>query len=456
MSVTPTEIDEPTGWEPGREREAPPGRRSAVRLAVLGSACALAVVTYLHRVGFASASSELQASLRLNGRQTGALMAAFMVAYGLFEIPWGRLADRLGVRSVLTAVVLGGSAATALVALAGMLPLGASAIFALVLALRFLFGALQAGTFPAVSRMMADWMPVAERGGAQGLIWMSSRLGGALAPLLIGGLIGLTGGWTRALLVASGLGLLWCAAFRPWFRDRPEDMPRVNDAERAWILSGRAARPAGHGAVPWRAMLESRSAWALCLMYGCLGYSGNFFLTLLPSYLRNQRGLDAQTERLLTTLPFVCGVGACLVGGVLSDAIIGRHGRRWGRRLVGAAGLGLAGLAILATTQVSDVAALGVLLCLTFIGNDLAMGPAWAAAADIGERHAGTLSGAMNMIASFTAAAMAMITGALFDAGRPVVPFVIFAIVYALGALCWLGVDVTRPLADPEAATTSV
>ena len=26
--------------------------------------------------------------------------------------------------------------------------------------------------------------------------------------------------------------------------------------------------------------------------------------------------------------------------------------------------------------------------------------------------------------------------------------FVLFAVVYALGALCWLGVDVTRPLTD--------
>lgn len=426
-----------------------PEHRTSVRLAVLGAACTLAVVTYLHRVGFSSASSELQEALDLSSRQTGSLMAAFMIAYGLFEIPWGRQADRLGVRTVLTIVVLGGSAATAVVGMSGMLPTTATVIFGLLLALRFLFGAFQAGTFPAVSRMMADWMPVAERGGAQGLIWMSSRLGGALAPLMIGGLIAVTGHWTRALFLASGLGLAWIVAFRPWFRNRPEEMPRVNEAERLWILSGRAAMPAGHGAIPWRAMLQSRSAWALCLMYGCLGYSGNFFLTLLPSYLRQQRGLDGQTERLLTTLPFVCGVGACLVGGVLSDAIISRHGRRWGRRLVGAAGLGLAGLAILAASQVGDVVGLGILLCITFIGNDLAMGPAWAAAADIGERHAGTLSGAMNMVASFTAAVMAMVTGSLFDAGYDMLPFVLFAVVYALGALCWLGVDVTRPLADP-------
>ena len=70
-------------------------------------------------------------------------------------------------------------------------------------------------------------------------------------------------------------------------------------------------------------------------MYGFLGYSGNFFLTLLPTYLKNHRHLDSQTAGLLTSLPFACGVIACLVGGALSDVLIRRWGPRWGRRLIG-------------------------------------------------------------------------------------------------------------------------
>ena len=97
-----------------------------------------------------------------------------------------------------------------------------------------------------------------------------------------------------------------------------------------------------------------------------------------------------------------------------------------------------------------DVRLLGFLLCLTFIGNDLAMGPSWAAAADIGGRHTGVLSGAMNMMASLMAAVGAKLTGYLFDSGYMVLPFIIFACSYLLGAVCWLGVDVTRPLADED------
>jgi predicted MFS family arabinose efflux permease len=75
------------------------------------------------------------------------------------------------------------------------------------------------------------------------------------------------------------------------------------------------------------------------------------------------------------------------------------------------------------------------------------MGPAWAACADVGERYAGTLSGAMNMIGALAGACGAAMAGYLFRQGHAEMVFMIFAGVYALAALCWLGVDVTKRLA---------
>jgi sugar phosphate permease len=317
--------------------------------------------------------------------------------------------------------------------------------------LRFLFGAFQAGTFPAISRMMADWMPTTERGSAQGAVWMSSRLGGFLAPLIIVWLFRIMGDWKMPLVLVAGLGFVWCTVFWPWFRNRPDEMPHVNPHELKLISAGRPLAPAhAHGPVPWQRMARSPSVWALCLMYGFLGFSGNFYLTLLPTYLRNHRQVSDVTMGLLTSLPFGFGVVACFTGGWFSDAIIRRWGKRWGRRIVGASGLALAGSAILAVPWVEDVSALGTLLVLAFFGNDLAMAPAWAAAADIGERYTGVLSGTMNMIASFTAAVESIALGQLLTANYVVVPFVILAGSYWLGTLAWIGVDVQNTLADSQ------
>ena len=81
-------------------------------------------------------------------------------------------------------------------------------------------------------------------------------------------------------------------------------------------------------------------------------------------------------------------------------------------------------------------------------GNDLAMAPAWAAAADIGARFTGVLSGTMNMMASFMAALEARWLGRLLEQHDLVFPFVLLACSYALGALAWIGVDIRKPLAD--------
>jgi sugar phosphate permease len=270
------------------------------------------------------------------------------------------------------------------------------------------------------------------------------------------------GNWREPLVAGAAIGLLWCAAVWPWFRNRPEQMPRVNTAERALISYGRGPRDhASHHAAPWRAMFRSSNVWALCGMYGFLGFSGNFFLFLFMDYLQGYRGIDKDTAKWLAMVPFACGIPACIAGGALSDLIMKRTGnRRLGRRLVGVFGLSLAGLMVLISPWVEHVVLLGVVFGLAFAGNDLSMGPAWAAASDIGERHAGTLAGTMNMTASFMAALEAVIASQLFHASKLAadagdrfgqslyltLPFVLFAASYFLGAICWLRVDVTETI----------
>ncbi len=245
-------------------------RPTKVRYQVLAAACSLAVITYIHRVGFGTVVAELQTTLKLSDARIGWLMAAFMVGYGIFEMPWGFLGDRFGVRNVLAAIIVGGSTTTALLALAGFLPNEAIVIFAFLMVLRFLFGALQAGTFPVISRMIADWMPTTERGSAQGAVWMSSRVGGFLAPILIVWLFQAISDWKVALVLVASVGLVWCLAFWPWFRNQPEEMSQVNRQERMLIAAGRSAHAAhGHGAVPWSRMLRSPSVWRSA---GCMAF----------------------------------------------------------------------------------------------------------------------------------------------------------------------------------------
>src|SRR5207237_7926746 len=124
---------------------------------------------------------------------------------------------------------------TGAVALTVYLPAVLPLQLGFLVALRFLFGMFQAGGFPVWARVLADWMPPKERGFAQGLVWTFSRLGGAISSFIFLWLFVAFGAWTTPFWVIAGLGLLWCALFWPWFRNRPDEIGWGTAAERERI-----------------------------------------------------------------------------------------------------------------------------------------------------------------------------------------------------------------------------
>ena len=87
--------------KPGLRSEALP-QATQVRYQVLAVACVLAVLTYINRLGFNVGAPEIKRDLGLNDQDMGYLASAFLIAYGLFQMPGGFLGDRLGGRHVLT------------------------------------------------------------------------------------------------------------------------------------------------------------------------------------------------------------------------------------------------------------------------------------------------------------------------------------------------------------------
>jgi MFS family permease len=85
-------------------------------------------------------------------------------------------------------------------------------------------------------------------------------------------------------------------------------------------------------------------------------------------------------------------------------------------------------------------------------GNDIAMPGSWTGCMDMGGRFSGTLSGTMNMwgcigglLAPWT---IPYILEAAGDQWRVVI--LVIAGWYAVGALCWLGIDPVTPVVTPE------
>jgi ACS family glucarate transporter-like MFS transporter len=89
--------------------------------------------------------------LGLSGKEMGWVLSIFALGYAIFQVPTGLLADRHGPRRVLSIVVTAWSLFTALT--------GIAQGFISMMIYRFLFGAGEAGAFPACARAVFSWIP---------------------------------------------------------------------------------------------------------------------------------------------------------------------------------------------------------------------------------------------------------------------------------------------------------
>jgi sugar phosphate permease len=80
--------------------------------------------------------------------------------------------------------------------------------------------------------------------------------------------------------------------------------------------------------------------------------------------------------------------------------------------------------------------------------NDFVMPAAWAGTMDVGGRYSGTVSGAMNMMGSIAGASSVIVVGYLlfWTHGNWTLTFLVSAVIYAAGGLCWLFLDSHTPL----------
>jgi sugar phosphate permease len=409
---------------------------TGVRGRVLTFAFLLTVITYLDRVCISAAAPAMMADLGLSPLQMGYVFSAFLLAYSLFEIPSGWLGDVRGPRRVLTRIVLWWSAFTMLT--------GAVRGFLSLVVVRFLFGAGEAGAFPNIMRAFARWFPLVERGRASGIMFLGSRLGGMLSiPLSL--LLISRIGWRASFVIFGAIGLVWAAAWAWWYRDRPSEHPGVNAEEIAWIEQD--GPPQDTVATPWRALLASRSLWAICVMYTAYGYGLYFYLTWLPSYLIGELGFSALRGGLFAALPFLLAGIADVTGGWLTDRLARTRGLRIARCGLGAVAFSTSGALVLGSTVAVDPVTKAILLACAMGSADLALSACWAAPLDIAPSHAGVATGFMNTFGNIGGFLCPIVVGwAVGQLHSWTVPFYIAAAVYAVGAMAWLAVDPERRL----------
>jgi MFS transporter, ACS family, glucarate transporter len=408
-------------------------QKPRARFRLLRLTFALSIITYIDRVCISTAAPDIRASLNLTTGQMGWVFSAFTFAYAIFEVPSGWLGDVLGPRKVLTRIVLWWSAFT--------IATGAVWNYLSLLIARFLFGAGEAGAFPNMSRSLSRWFPLRERGTAHGVIFMGSRLGGAITPLLVGPIIAIAG-WRQAFWIFGLLGVAWCGFWWKWFRDDPAQHPDVSQEELRAIQEGGPERKAK---LTLDTLLNLNLLW-ICLMYFCFGYCLYFYLTWLPTYLRDARGFSTAQMNEVHTAVLLAAAAASILGGRLTDFLTKHYGLRIGRA-IGAVAMPLSGLALaVAALTESPLIAAGAMVVAASAG-DLCLSPSWAMCHDVGGDAAGTVTGCMNTFGNIGGSLSPLVVGyAVQWWGSWAIPLLIAAVVAVLGGAFTMMIDTRKQL----------
>jgi MFS family permease len=409
---------------------------------VLWLICAMYFISYIVRQNISTAIIEIRPAFHLSNTQAGLIFSAFGYPYLLFQIIGGVTADRFGPRKTLFVSGLVWAGATVLTSFAWD--------FTSLFISRILMGFGVGATLPTATRAMQHWVESRKRGFAQGITHAFSRLGNALTPGLIVGLMAVVT-WRGSFVVVGLAGFVWVAVWYWYFRDDPRDHPGITEAELAVLpLRARGTPPP---AVPWGPLISRM--WPVTLTYFCYGWCLWLYLSFLLIFFKDKFSLSNNESALFATVVYTIGAVGNTVGGIVSDRIL-HTSTNIRRARVGAAVFGFVGalLSLLPILQVNDKFMVAICLSAGFFFAEMVIGPMWAIPMDIAPRYSGTASGLMNSGSALAAILSPVVAGYVTDrTGDPQLPFVIAIGVLLLGAASAFLMHPEQPFDDAAPPT---
>lgn len=411
----------------------------------VGGTFLLSVLLYVDRACISAAKDDIASDLALSDRQMAWVLSAFALGYALFQTPGGWLADRYGPRKLLSGIVVIWSVFTGLT--------GAAFSFVSLVTMRLLFGAGEAGAFPAMARASFSWIPMQERGLVQGINFSGSRLGAAIA--LPGVAIMLDQfGWRMSFVALMIVGFAWAVFWWSWFRDEPEQKQGIDDEELQYILDNRQQKKTAdenEASLSGSALLAAPNMWLVCLQYFASNFTFFFCLTHWFPHLKKTYDLENLEAGLYASAPLVAGAFGNWFSGWLIDRLYRQQRWTLSRRLPAMAGFALATLGVLMSMNQSTVGPAVAWFCVAIFGADMTLAPSWSFCMDIGKQHSGVVSGTMNMAGNVGAFITALAYQYLKEwSDAESMFFYVAAGLNVLAVCCWLFLDPRKALIEED------
>lgn len=396
----------------------------------------LGVITFLDRINISAASTKMMSDLNIDEDIWGWILSAFVLSYGLFQLPLGILGDKKGHIIILAAIVVWWSVFTILT--------GLSTGFFSLLIIRFGFGIGEAGSYPCTTGVISKWFKKSELGRAQGFIWAASRIGGALTPFAVYPALKFFG-WRTVFLIMGGIGIIWVSIWLFYARNNQQ---QKKTEQKPAVVDNKPKK------APFSEIIRKKQFWILLAMYFCYAWGSWFFFSWFPIFMEKGRGFEGDFLMYAIALPFVLSMIGNITGGFLSDSLSKKFGLKTGRRVLGVGGLFAAAVFVFLAAFIPGKMEVFIFLSLAFGVIDLMLPSAWAICMDLGKDYSGSLSGAMNTAGNLGGFICASLFGYLvkFAESKELLanpynlPLFIISGMLIISGILFFALDPTKPL----------
>lgn len=286
------------------------GQESKIRWSIVALLFFATTINYIDRQVIGLLKPYIQNDLHWNEADYGYIVTAFQISYAIGLLISGRLLDKFGTRTGYTLAIIVWSAGAVLHAMARSV-LG----FGLV---RAVLGLGEAANYPAAVKTIAEWFPSKDRALATGIFNSGATIGAITAPIIVT-VITLNLGWKWAFIITGLLGLVWIAFWLAIYQP-PEKHKKVTQAELSYILSDNVSD--ANGKISWRALLQYRQTYAICLSRFFTDWVWWFFLFWAPDFLHKTQNIDIKTAVLPLIIIYAMASIGGIFGGALSSAFL--------------------------------------------------------------------------------------------------------------------------------------
>lgn len=261
------------------------------------------IVCFIDKTAMNFAIIPISKELNLTSDKAGLILSSFFLSYAIMQFVGGYLADKWGVKKVLTGAITIWSIATLLT--------GMARSSSTLIASRFLLGVGE-GAFPAsASVAIVDNFQKQTRARAKSVISAGASVGFAVGSVAVTLLL-TSIGWNWMFFVFGVIGILLAVIF--WFvlqsSEEKKDTQKVKKQNK----------------VPIKSLLKLPLIWKLMIAAFFTNIVFWGLQSWLPSYWVKVKGMDMVSMGAYSSIPYILGFISFLVSGwILDKFMVGRE-----------------------------------------------------------------------------------------------------------------------------------